>query len=662
MSDAAQARAPQDGAPLAEVEGAAPLRVLLLEDSRFDAELLGEALRTQFPGVSLQWVADEDAFVAALAGQTFDLILSDYELQGFNGGHALDHARVLAPHAPFIFVSGVIGEDNAVELLKRGATDYVSKGRLARLPLVIDRAMREADQRRTIEEARGRLHEADVTFDSVVNTLRDYAVILLNTRGLIRSWNRAATDIFRMDASSVIGQPVAMLFVDEDRQAGIPQQELDIALAQGRASDDRWMRRADGVRLWVEGSVARLDGAGGVHTGFCKIMRDVTTSYEQAEAVREAKEQAERANRAKDRFLAVLSHELRTPLSPIASAAQILQKVAQVPEKYEGLLPMIERNVALEARLIEDLLDLTAISEGKLVLRKTDVDMNSLVLAVVEMVSDQAREKSLKVAADLCGGQALVLADEARMQQVLWNIVRNAIKFTPPGGRIELRTRIEDGHFQLTCKDSGIGIDAVALPRIFQAFHQADAEVSRTFGGLGLGLAIAQGLAREHDGQLTASSVGRGQGATFTLSVPLAQPGRDVVDGLQAQRQQETGAGQRVLIVEDNLDAADALMLSLEVFGYTVRCARSCSEALEMARRESFDAVVTDLGLPDGSGLQIGAALRGVLPVVALSGYGAPNDVKRSTEAGFAAHLVKPADPSTVHATLQKVMTPGHHV
>jgi signal transduction histidine kinase len=416
------------------------------------------------------------------------------------------------------------------------------------------------------------------------------------------------------------------------------------------------MRRGDGSRLWAQGSLARLQGAHGVHTGYCKILRDATQSYEQSEAVREAKEQAERANLAKDRFLAVLSHELRTPLSPIMSAAQLLERVAVVPEKYAGVLPMIKRNVLLEARLIEDLLDLTALSAGKLVLRKANVDMHRLLHAVIEMVAEQVRDKSLRLETDLCAEPALVLADEARMQQVLWNLVRNAIKFTPEGGRIQVRTRIEGGRLRLDCVDTGIGIDQVSMSRIFMAFEQADAEVSRAFGGLGLGLAIAKGLVAEHAGELAASSPGRGQGATFTLTLPLA-------DAFQAQagrRARETHRAdsqrQRLLLVEDNADAAEALMLSLETFGYEVQCAHSCAQALQKVRQGGFDAVISDLGLPDGSGLDIGTTLRGVVPVIALSGYGSPSDMQRSFEAGFLAHLVKPADPDAVHAAVQRAV------
>ncbi|MES2974333.1 MAG: response regulator [Pseudomonadota bacterium] len=504
------------------------LNVLLLEDSRFDAELLREKLLAAFPGATLEVAASEAGFTGALAARHYDVILSDYELPGYGGLQALEHARTAAPYTPFIFVSGVIGEENAVEMLKRGATDYVSKGRLSRLPVVLERALREVAQRQARDEA--------------------------------------------------------------------------------------------------------------------------------DQAVRAARDEAERANRAKDRFLAVLSHELRTPLMPIAAAAQLLERSASVPPDHRHLLPMIRRNVALEARLIDDLLDLTAISAGKVNLKLEPVDMNRLARIVLDMVDEQVRERKLKVDLALDAVQATVMADEARMHQVIWNLLRNAVKFTPAGGTIRLRTSEADGSFVLDCTDSGIGIEADALPRIFTAFEQADTEVSRQFGGLGLGLAIARGLVLDHGGTLTAHSGGRGKGATFTLTLDLAAavPPAGVITAPAEAATEDRAC--RLLLVEDNPDSADILAMGLETYGYTVTLAGNCAQALQAADAGAFDIVVTDLGLPDGSGIELGRTLSTRMPVIALSGYGSMQDVERSVLAGFAGHLVKPATFSDLHAMVQKVL------
>ncbi|HYF42389.1 MAG TPA: response regulator [Ramlibacter sp.] len=632
------------------------LGVLLLEDSRFDAELLREALLGVYPRARLEVVRDEPGFASALAAGGWDLILSDYEIPGFSGEQALQLARSASADTPFIFVSGVIGEDNAVEMLKRGATDYVSKGRLARLPLVIDRALREVAQRRARDEARVQLREANDTYARVVDSLRNYAVILLDAAGFIRTWNRAAHDIFGFRRDEVVGLSAELLFTPEDREAGTFAAEMRDALRHGKADDDRWLVRRDGLRLWAEGVLMPLYNEQRRHSGYCKIVRDATADYRDAQALRLAKEEAERASRAKDRFLAVLSHELRTPLAPIATAAHLLEKSVPVPEKYRGLLPMIQRNVALEARLIDDLLDLTSISAGKVSLRPQPVDMHQLVRVVLDMLDGSIRDKSLRVVMDLAAPAATVMADEARMQQVLWNLLRNAIKFTPAQGRIAVRTQVQSGQWVLQCTDSGIGIAPEALPRIFSAFEQADREVAQRYGGLGLGLAIARGLVAEHKGELTAESAGRDLGATFTLRLKLHAPAQDAASQGQGAAAAGQDHGWRVLLVEDNPDAAETIVMCLEAYGWRVTHAATCAAALRTAAEGEFDVVLTDLGLPDGSGIDIGRQLSARVPVVALSGYGAPPDLKQSAMAGFSGHLTKPADPQTVHAALLKAV------
>lgn len=267
--------------------------------------------------------------------------------------------------------------------------------------------------------------------------------------------------------------------------------------------------------------------------------------------------------------------------------------------------------------------------------------------------------EGLHLALDLLASNALVEADPVRMQQVLWNIFRNAVKFTLNGGDIHIRSKLLAGKLVLTCTDTGIGIDSEALPRIFTAFEQADSEISQRFGGLGLGLAIASGLVGKHGGRITAASDGRHRGATFTRVLAA-------VDAVRAMRTASVAAPGRVhpsedvcrlLLVEDNVDAASAMVLSLEAYGYRVTHALTQASALAMIGARSFDIVVTDLGLPDGSGIEVGRALRGLVPVIALSGYGTARDVEQSISAGFAGHLIKPVDPEIMHAMIQRVLS-----
>jgi PAS domain S-box-containing protein len=634
-----------------------PLRALLAEDSRLDAELLAIQLQRAYPHLELAVVRDETAFVEALGRGSWDLILSDFELPGFTGADLLQQRNRLAPGVPFIFVSGVIGEDNAVELLKQGATDYVSKSRLGRMVPVLRRALRELEDRRARELAERQLRQADVMFGKVVDGLRDYAVVLLDEDGRIEFWNQAARTVFGYETPEVIGRSAALIFPPDSDPEQALRAEMRQARAQGKASDNRWLVARGGRRLWAEGVMTALEGEDGRPAGFCKLVHDSTDRHLAGEALRAAKEEADRANRAKDRFLAVLSHELRTPLAPITTAVHVLERTAKVDERHRDLLPMIRRNVALEARLIDDLLDLTAISAGKVSLHSERVDMHQLTHAVIAMVDESLHDKRIRLVLALDAADHHVDADQARMQQVLWNVIRNAIKFTPADGRMRIRSASSDGEFTWSCTDSGIGISAEALPRIFSPFEQADAEVARSYGGLGLGLAIAQGLMAQHGGQIRAGSEGRGHGSTFTITLPCVAAAADAPDAQPVAHGLAPSQRKRVLLVEDNEDAATALAMCLEEYGYIVQHVATCADALRTARSGRFDAVLTDLGLPDGSGIEVGRALSGELPVLALSGYGREQDRRRSAEAGFAAHLVKPADPAEVHARLSEVLS-----
>ena len=251
-----------------------PLRALLVEDSRLDAELLRVQLERLYPAIALEVTHDEQAFLAALARGGWDLLLSDYELAGFTGADALEHRNRIAPHTPFVFVSGVIGEDNAVELLKRGATDYVSKARLERLGPVLRRALREADDRLGRETAERQLRHADITFARIVDSMRDYAVILLDDAGRVQFWNRAAGTIFGYASEEIVGRSAALIY-GPDGEAAL-QAELREARERGKAGDNRWMVSRDGRRLWAEGAVTALQDENGRAGGFCKLVHDAS--------------------------------------------------------------------------------------------------------------------------------------------------------------------------------------------------------------------------------------------------------------------------------------------------------------------------------------------------------------------------------------------------
>jgi signal transduction histidine kinase len=396
------------------------------------------------------------------------------------------------------------------------------------------------------------------------------------------------------------------------------------------------------------------------------MLREANEELERRVAERTAelqrtKELAESANQAKDHFLAVLSHELRTPLTPVLTTVQLLERRAGLPDDLRESLSMIRRNVELEARLIDDLLDLTRISRGKLELDFEIVDLNEALREVLAICHRDLQAKQIAVTADLPAAQAFVRADPARLQQVFWNVVKNAVKFTPVGGRIFVSSREgPEGAVQVRVTDSGVGIEPDVLPRIFDAFEQGGRDVTRLFGGLGLGLAISKALVDLHGGSITAESAGRGCGATFTITLAAAQEWapRDSSPSLRPHAADR--AGLRILLVEDHTDTREALSELLQIYGHDVETAVSVASALAAFAESPFDLLISDIGLPDGSGLdlmrQILARSPNGVKGICLTGYGMEDDLRRSREAGFLAHLTKPVNLQELESVLDRVM------
>jgi PAS domain S-box-containing protein len=372
----------------------------------------------------------------------------------------------------------------------------------------------------------------------------------------------------------------------------------------------------------------------------------------------EAKDAAEGANRAKDQFLAVLSHELRTPLTPVLSTVQAMESDPDLPEEFRGSVDMIHRNVELEARLIDDLLDLTRVAKGKLELHPQTIDAHSMLQSALEICYDELRGKGLQLAVHLEAAAHHVRADSARLQQVFWNLVKNAIKFTPEGGRITVSTANEPaaGTLRVEFRDTGIGIDPQVLPDIFNAFEQGERSITRRFGGLGLGLAISKALMDMQGGTLIADSAGRDKGAIFvvelpTVSAPLPAP------HLPVPHEASDRPGLRILLVDDHEDTARAMRRLLERSGYDITLAFNVRDALGEFGRREFDLLISDIGLPDGSGLELMRQVRQQRKVrgIALSGFGMEEDIRKSREAGFDEHLIKPINFQKLQAVIRDV-------
>lgn len=370
-------------------------------------------------------------------------------------------------------------------------------------------------------------------------------------------------------------------------------------------------------------------------------LRSAMVSAERAKSV------AEHANNAKDYFLAVLSHELRTPLTPVVMGVSMLETRPDLEPAVREILEMIHRNVQLEARLIDDLLDVSRIARGRIKLARRPVDVWTAIHQAVEVCKPEIEERMLHFGVDRGpNGSYVVEADSARLQQVFWNLVENAVKFTPPNGCVGIRCQPDDDYVLIEVTDSGVGLEPDELPRIFNAFEQGERSSTRQFGGLGLGLAICKALVEMHDGTISAHSEGRGKGTTFRVRLPLAARAGRSDRSADAGSEQRPATALRILLVEDH--PATAMMMSkvLSEEGYTVEIVGDVATGLEVACQSSHDLLLSDLGLPDGSGHDLLRALRqrGItFPGIALSGYGQEDDIRRSREAGFDIHLTKPA-------------------
>lgn len=425
----------------------------------------------------------------------------------------------------------------------------------------------------------------------------------------------------------------------------------------------RWRDHATDVYRWYLGRGVPLRDERGEVVCWYGTSTDIDDVVRAEELARQARAEAERANRAKDEFLAVLSHELRTPLTPVLMAAEDLSEDPSLPADVHETLSMMRRNITMEARLIDDLLDLTRITHGKLALRLQTADAHSLMALALEIVRDEAQAKSLILEVNLRAQQSFLRCDPARLQQVFWNLFKNAVKFTPPRGRIVISSRNQNGRLIVEVHDDGIGIAPETLAKIFLPFEQAGLANDHRFGGLGLGLAISKAIVTMHAGDITAESGGVDQGATFRLDLPVVS--NDLGEEMAGDSPADLTVGRtlstqslRLLLVEDHEATLVVLARLLRRAGHHVDTAANVAEADDWAASSPYDLVISDIGLPDGTGIELmqrlrdGYGLRGI----ALTGYGMEEDQRLAYEAGFVAHLTKPVDFSQLRRVLMELM------
>ncbi|MGE5609220.1 MAG: PAS domain S-box protein [Bacillota bacterium] len=555
-------------------------------------------------------------------------------------------------------------KDGTVFPAEVGSQGAVLGGRRVLLSVV-----RDITERKQAEEA---LRESERFARAIVDAISLHLAIL-DEQGTILATNHAWREYARLHLGddSHVGVGVHYLQVcdavrgdDAPTAAAFAAGIRDVIAGSSRFFELEYPCRDGMETMWFVGRVTPFGGVGPVRV---VVAHENITARKQAELQLErARQSAEAANAAKDRFLAVLSHELRTPLTPVLVTANMLEKDPSLPGEVRADMAMIGRNIALEARLIDDLLDLTRIARGKIELELRPVDLLSVLRHTSEIVSGEISQKGLRLNTVLGPGPYILHADVSRLQQVLLNLIKNAIKFTAAGGTITVRCFADNtGYVTTEITDTGIGIAPEALPRIFDAFEQADPSVTRIFGGLGLGLAISKTLAELHGGTLTAASDGKGQGATFRLQLPLYPA--QLLPGLAASPWSDRAnmtpptriSTYRILLVEDHPDTSRIITRLLSTLGHEVVTADTVAAAREKLRQQSFDLLLSDLGLPDGSGIDLmgqlqveGRSVRGI----ALSGFGMESDITRSRQAGFADHLTKPINFESLQQAITRVM------
>jgi two-component system CheB/CheR fusion protein len=371
----------------------------------------------------------------------------------------------------------------------------------------------------------------------VVENLREYAIFATDLQRCVTNWNAGAEALLGYSDAEIIGTSADVIFTPEDRAANACELEAQTALTQGRAADERWHMRKDGSRFWGSGVMMPMRDADGNVLGFVKIFRDeseVRATREALEQSREnllqaleeterARNEAESAARAKDHFLAILSHELRTPLTPVLMAVHTLARRKDVPPAVRDALDMIRRNVEIEVHFIDDLLDLTRIARKKLALIREPLDLHEALRRAINISEPDLDSKKQRLTVSLKARKHHVVGDATRLQQVFWNLLKNASKFTPEAGSIRVATRNRGPRIQIEIADTGLGFEPEDAERIFDAFTQANEAVTRQFGGLGLGLAISKAAVEAHGGKLRGESAGIDQGATFVVELPLAE-------------------------------------------------------------------------------------------------------------------------------------------
>ena len=493
----------------------------------------------------------------------------------------------------------------------------------------------------------------DEMFRLLVENVRDYAIFMLDPNGIVASWNTGAQHIKGYTREEIVGKHFSTVYTPDAIARRWPQHELAVARDQGRFEDEGWRLRKDGTTFWANVVITPVYDEKRELRGFAKITRDLTT--------RRKVEELQRTERQMNEFLGMLAHELRNPLAPIRNALDIAARKADDLETAAWARGIIDRQTEHLSRLVDDLLDVSRITRGQVKLRRQPTDLGATIAHVVDAFTPAAAERRHTIAVTAPSAPLTAAADPTRVAQILSNVLGNAIKYTPDGGHINVDAKAANEMASIAVTDTGIGMAADLVPRIFDLFVQGERGLDRREGGLGVGLTIARRLTEMLGGTLTASSAGPGLGSRFMIELPMFRSADDgpAAAETQIETRPETRPARRkrVLIIEDNVDVADSLAALIGILGHDASVLRDGRDALRVAPAAPPDVVLLDIGLPGMDGFEVARRLRSfpelvATRIVACTGYGREDDVRKIREAGFERHFMKPVGAAQLETLL----------
>jgi len=548
---------------------------------------------------------------------------------------------------------------------------------------------RDLTERRAAEE---QLRQSEEMFRLLVDSVKDYAIFMLDPTGHVMTWNLGAERTKGYAPDEILGKHFSIFYSQSDIESGKPERNLQEAMKNGRVEDEGWRLRKDGTRFWANVVITAVHDEMGTLRGFAKVTRDITARKQAEETKRALIEQrearlvveeekrrvessyraAQEANRAKDEFLMTLSHELRTPMTAILGWARLVPTLKPDDPMFCEAIAAIGRSAQLQAKLIDDVLDVSRIVSGKLRLTLETIDVIPMLRDTMETVRTSAQAKDITLTTHFEPGVGSITVDPTRLHQIIWNLLTNAVKFTPRGGRVDLGATRTASQVIISVTDSGEGIDPQFLPHMFEPFRQAETPSTRVHGGLGLGLSIVRYLVEAHGGSVAAESEGRGKGARFTVSLPVRsvriQTPQTPAAPMSLPEQtipniaRQNLANRHVLVVDDDPDGRDVVAAVLRQAGAIVTTVDSAPAALDAVKAEKPDLIVTDIAMPEMDGYALRRRLRenphlAGTPVVALTAF--PPSAVSVDEKEFDAYLRKPIDPFELTEKIDALLKPA---